>query len=170
MRLSASFSPSDLDDALSGPLEELPASAYDGLIGAALSVNNIFPREAAAPLATRFKRSVDMRVDLEQAVTSLLLNVPTPLLGVVFSKVVLPSFELVDFDSSIESLNLTHLTNRPQKTKLVTAIGALGAQLGWPTWTDFYEQERQSAESLSKVKMLPVMSAVEVSLSLSHLE
>ncbi|VDN16848.1 unnamed protein product [Dibothriocephalus latus] len=102
----------------------------------------------------------------------ILLIVPLPLLGLLFGKVILPALDEAglrdknawavdrrDFQAPSSSTSTTAggsvglldllLSETPaggarhcRRQHLITAVGALGSQLGWPAWVDFYQRHR----------------------------
>ncbi|KAL7064509.1 hypothetical protein AAHC03_05681 [Spirometra sp. Aus1] len=139
----------------------------DALVGSALSINRLSVEDAVTTLASRLRNLTDCQLWI-QLVLDILLVVPLSLLGLLFAKVLLPALDEAglrdknawasdrrDLQSpaspsggSVGLLDLL-LSGLPEgggrhcrRQQLITAVGALGSQLGWSAWVNFYHRHR----------------------------
>ncbi|KAL5110447.1 Protein NO VEIN [Taenia crassiceps] len=153
VRLSVSGSPGDLDTSLSECASAVNAEAgciaarelCDLLIGSTLFVNrSILPTDCINIVGAKL-RSIPLQDVWHHFIRRILLATPLSLLGVLFSKILLPAlagiFVALEEGGGLEHL-LRSVTESYERDRIVTGIGVVGGQLGWSQWIDVFKTHR----------------------------
>nr|CDS17856.1 ATP binding region ATPase [Echinococcus granulosus] len=155
IRLSTNASPDDLDTNLSecasGVNGEVGCTAArklcDLLIGSILLVNRFILPNDCVNIVSANLRSIPLQDVWHHFIRRIILATPLSLLGVLFSKVLLPALAksfVLEEGGGLEDL-LRSVTELRERDRIVTGIGVIGGQLGWLQWVDIFKTHRLSA-------------------------
>ncbi|VDD79969.1 unnamed protein product [Mesocestoides corti] len=127
-----------------------PRRLCDLLIGSALLVNRFLPpTDSIRVIGTELRMTPHEKI-WNCLLRTIMLASPIPLLGVLFAKILVPALAEVSIvmeeGSGLRGL-VECAVECSEKDRLVTAIGVVGGQLGWPVWMEVFKNYRLSTKA-----------------------